>query len=126
MSNFYGMKIRIRGNSIRYRLDKKDIATLQEQQQVEEITTIGAATLHFSVHAHAGEPVTTLQGNKVQLYLPATQVEEWATTEQVGFRHDLPNADGSVLQLLIEKDFKCLTERDEDERHAFENPAQSC
>jgi len=42
------MKIRIRGNSIRYRLDKADIATLQEQQQVEEVTTIGAGTLHKS------------------------------------------------------------------------------
>lgn len=120
------MKIRIRGNSIRYRLDKKDIATLQEQQQVEEITTIGAATLHFSIHAHTGEPAINLQGSKVQLYLTATQVDQWTSTEQVGFKHELPNADGSVLQLLIEKDFKCLTERDEDDSQAFENPAQSC
>lgn len=120
------MKIRIRGNSIRYRLDKADIAILQEQQQVAEITTIGAGTLHFSIHAKAGEPSIAMNANKVQLFLPADQVSAWTSTEQVGFKHELPNADGSVLHLLIEKDFKCLTERDEDESQAFENPMQSC
>ncbi|RFM35098.1 DUF7009 family protein [Chitinophaga silvisoli] len=120
------MKIRIRGNSIRYRLDKADIATLQEQQQVAEVTTIGAGTLHFSIHARAGVPAIKLEPNGVQLFLPVEQVAAWITTEQVGFKHELPNADGSVLHLLIEKDFKCLTERDEDESQAFENPAQRC
>lgn len=120
------MKIRIRGNSIRYRLDKADIATLHEQQQVAEVTTIGAGTLHFSIHAKAGDPAITLEANGVQLFLPVEQVSTWITTEQVGFKHELPNADGSVLHLLIEKDFKCLTERDEDESQAFENPAQRC
>jgi hypothetical protein len=120
------MKIRIRGNSIRYRLDRADIATLQEQQQVEELTRIGAATLHFSIHAKTGDPAITLEANGVQLFLPAEQVSTWIRTEQVGFKHELPNADGSVLHLLIEKDFKCLTERDEDESQAFENPAKSC
>lgn len=120
------MKIRIRGNSIRYRLDKGDIATLQETQQVAEITTIGAGTLHFSIHAKDAAPAISLHENGVQLFLPVAQVTEWTTTEQVGFKHELPNADGSILHLLIEKDFKCLTERDEDESQAFENPMQSC
>lgn len=120
------MKIRIRGNSIRYRLDKQDIATLQETQQVAEITTIGAGTLQFSIHAKGEAPAIALHANGVQLFLPVTQVTGWIATEQVGFKHELPNADGSVLHLLIEKDFKCLTERDEDESQAFENPAQSC
>lgn len=120
------MKIRIRGNSIRYRLDKADIAILQEKQQVEEITTIGTGRLQFSIHAKAGEPAITLGANGIQLLLPADQVSTWVTTEQVGFTHELLNADGSVLHLLIEKDFKCLTERDEDESQAFENPMQHC
>ena len=93
------MKIRIRGNSIRYRLDKADIATLQEQQQVTEITTIGTGTLQFTIHAKAGDPAITLNAYGVELSLPADQVSTWVTTEQVGFKHELPNADGSVLRL---------------------------
>jgi hypothetical protein len=120
------MKIRIRGNNIRYRLDKKDIQTLQEQQKVEETTTIGAGTLHFCIKAKASGPAIKLEQTAVHLSIPAEQIKQWTETEQVGFSLELPNPDGSVLSILIEKDFKCLTERDEDESLAFENPAKSC
>jgi hypothetical protein len=120
------MKIRIRGNSIRYRLDKKDIQLLQEEQRVEENTTIGFHILRFSIISGGDIPSIQLETSQVQLSLPARQVNEWISTEQVGFSHELANPDGSVLQLLIEKDFKCLTERAEDDSMAFDNPANSC
>lgn len=119
------MKIRIRGNSIRYRLDKKDIQALRDQQQVQESTTIGAGSLLFSIKAANGEAIS-LEKNNVQLSLPLTQVQQWTETEQVGFSLELPNPDGSILQILVEKDFKCLTERSEDDSQAFDNPAQAC
>ena len=120
------MKIRIRGNSIRYRLDKKDVQTLQEQQKVEEATIIGAAALHFCIKAKAGSAFIKLEQNGIHLSVPADQIKQWAETDQVGFSLEIPNPDGSVLNILIEKDFKCLTERNEDETQAFENPAKSC
>jgi hypothetical protein len=120
------MKIRIRGNSIRYRLDKKDIQALQEQQKVEESTTIGTGTLHFCIKAKASGPSIKLEPSGLHLSVPAEQVKQWAETEQVGFSLELPNPDGSVVNILIEKDFKCLTERAEDESLAFDNPAKSC
>lgn len=120
------MKIRIRGNSIRYRLDKKDIQALQEQQKVEEATTIGAAALHFCIKAKTSGPAIKLEQTGIHLSIPADQIKQWIETEQVGISLELPNADGSVLNILIEKDFKCLTERDEDESLAFENPAKTC
>ena len=118
------MKIRIRGNSVRYRLDKKDIETLQKQQQVAETTTIGTASLQFIVKA--GGPAISLQNTVVTLAIPAEQLSTWTNTEQVGFSMELPNPDGSVVNILVEKDFKCLTERNEDETMAFENPAKTC
>jgi hypothetical protein len=120
------MKIRIRGNSIRYRLDKKDIQSLQEQQKVEESTTIGAGTLHFCIKVKASGPAVKLEPSGLHLSVPAEQIKQWIETEQVGFSLELPNPDGSVLNILIEKDFKCLTERNEDESLAFENPSKSC
>jgi hypothetical protein len=120
------MKIRIRGNSIRYRLDKKDIQTLQEQQKVEEATTIGAGVLHFCIKAKAAGQFIKLEQTAIHLSVPAEQVKQWIETEQVGFSLEFPNPDGSVLNILIEKDFKCLTERDEDESQAFDNPTKSC
>lgn len=122
------MKIRIRGNSLRYRLDKKDIETLQQQQKVEEATTIGAGELHFCIKAkaNANGPFIKLEQTAIHLSIPAEQVKQWIETDLVGFSLELPNPDGSVLNILIEKDFKCLTERDEDESMAFDNPAKSC
>ncbi|SEW06418.1 hypothetical protein SAMN05428988_1707 [Chitinophaga sp. YR573] len=118
------MKIRIRGNSIRYRLDKKDIEILQVEQQVSETTTIGPAALHFTITA--GEPCIKLEQTTTTLYVPAQQLKTWMLTEQVGFSMELPNPDNSTLQILVEKDFKCLTERNEDESMAFDNPTKSC
>jgi hypothetical protein len=119
------MKIRIRGNSIRYRLDKKDIATLQEQQQIVEVTTIGASALLFIIKA-ADKVDIKLEANSVYLFLPHAQLDQWINTEQVGFEHHVANADSSELYILVEKDFKCLTERTEDESNAFDNPNEHC
>ena len=48
---------------------------------------------------------------------------EWATTDQVGIEKTIFVAEGSDLAILIEKDFKCLTDRPhEDESDLFENP----
>lgn len=120
------MKIRIRGNSIRYRLDKKDIQVLREQQQVEETTSIGPGVLHFCIKAKAADASIKLENSGVHLSLPKNRLEEWIDTDQIGFDLTLPNADGTSLYILVEKDFKCLTERDEDQSNAFDNPAEHC
>jgi hypothetical protein len=117
------MKIRIRGNNIRYRLDKQDIATLQQTGKVEEETRIGQATLHFCIKAKdTANASIKLEQHGVHLSLPLQQVQQWAGSEQVGIDQELPNPDGSVLTILVEKDFKCLTDRNEDESQAFDNP----
>ncbi|ACU57712.1 DUF7009 family protein [Chitinophaga pinensis] len=122
------MKIRIRGNSIRYRLDKKDVDILKNDGKVEESTVIGAGQLHFCLKAKEGatSPFIKLEGPAVHLSFPKEQVRQWIDTDQVGFSAEIPNADGSSLHILVEKDFKCLTERNEDDSNAFDNPLESC
>lgn len=117
------MKIRIRGNSIRYRLDKQDIDALQQTGKVEADTTIGAQALHFCIKTKdIANAAVKLEAFGLHLSLPQQQVRQWTGTDQVGIEAELPNADGSMLKILVEKDFKCLTQRDEDESQAFDNP----
>jgi hypothetical protein len=117
------MKIRIKGNTIRYRLDKLDITALQQAGKVEADTTIGAQALHFCIKTKdIANATVKLEAFGLHLSLPQQQVRQWAETDQVGIEQELPNADGSVLKILVEKDFKCLTQRDEDESQAFDNP----
>jgi hypothetical protein len=123
------MKIRLRGNSIRYRLDKTDIELLETTGKVESITHIGAGTLHFCVRGkEITDPVIKLEHDGVHLLVPTTRLTDWYATDQVGFELVLPNTDGSELKILVEKDFKCLTERNEDESQSFDNPmaGQNC
>jgi len=123
------MKIRIKGNSIRYRLDKVDIELLQELNKVEDMTHIGDHVLHFCIRAREiPEPAIRMENNGVHLSVPLSQITQWITTDQVGFNQDFPNPDGTILKILVEKDFKCLTERDEDDSQAFDNPqaGESC
>jgi len=115
------MKIRIRGNSIRYRLDKADIQALKENGKVEEETHIGAHSLHFCIRTGDKQRVK-LEGSGVHMTIPAEQAQTWTDTDQVGFEFEQQNPDNSVLKILVEKDFKCLTEREEDDSNAFENP----
>lgn len=121
------MKIRIRDNSIRYRLDKADIAALAAKGHVETQTRIGANTLYFCLceKDQITEPFMLLEGSGVHLSIPLQQVRQWTGSNLTGFDAVILNPDGSLLKLLIEKDFKCLTERDEDESQAFENPLNS-
>lgn len=115
------MKIRIRGNSIRYRLDKADIDVLKEKGKVEEETRIGSFSLHFCVRTGDKQRVK-LEGSGVHLSITTERAQTWMDTDLVGFEFQQQNPDNSVLKILIEKDFKCLTEREEDDSNAFENP----
>lgn len=117
------MKIRLRGNSIRYRLDKADVELLEVTGKVESITHIGAGTLHFCLRGKdIPDPVIKMEHDGVHLLLPLSRLAAWYAPDQVGFELVLPNADGSELTILVEKDFKCLTDRNEDESQAFDNP----
>lgn len=61
--------------------------------------------------------------NTMLVQIPRAAVADWATTEQVSIKADLPLGDGEFLQLLIEKDFACLAPRDdEDESDMYPHP----
>ncbi|WP_143304525.1 DUF7009 family protein [Chitinophaga vietnamensis] len=120
------MKIRIRGNSIRYRLDKVDMELLETTGKVESITHIGGGTLHFCLRGkEVPEPAIKLEHDGVHLLLPIVHLEQWISSGNTGFDLSISNPDGSSVAILVERDFKCLTDRDEDDSQAFDNPMAS-
>jgi Family of unknown function (DUF7009) len=55
--------------------------------------------------------------------LPASLARTWASTNQVGIEHGQPAADGSVLKIAVEKDFRCRhSGLGEDESDGLPNP----
>jgi len=112
------MKIRIKGNSLRYRLTKTDVERFNTEGHIEEDINFGAAHLTYSLQKTAtGSLFANFENNNITLYMPAAMADEWVNTERVGFE----NKEGD-LYLLIEKDFKCLDNVAEDQSDNYPNP----
>ena len=118
------MKIRIRGNSVRFRLTKPDVEMLCAQGWVEETTAFPDRDFHYRVEI--SDQTVQLSGSYVEdritIYLPRGKAEGWAINNLVGFEYYLQLNSGEQLFLLLEKDFTCLTERGEDESENYPNP----
>ena len=116
------MKLRIQGNSLRFRLTRSEVARLDEDGLIAESTYFGVGhpltyrlrkeTDGADVHAELADEVITVSA-------PAVEVHKWATSDEVGV-----TARDGVLRIAIEKDFRCLTRREEDEADAYPHPVE--
>ncbi|BDD00462.1 DUF7009 family protein [Persicobacter psychrovividus] len=121
------MKVRLRNNTVRLRLDQKDIAELKSAGQVVMTTPFIQGKLTWTICGSDEQQsfAAVLQGQQVTIQVPNATLQQWISTEQVGIEGEVATEDEASLKLLIEKDFKCLTARDEDESNAFPNPLDS-
>lgn len=124
------MKLRIKGNSIRIRLMQSEVYDLDEKGFVKEITEFGLSeeqTFSYLIEKNEtnNKISANFNSNQIQISIPTETVSKWAKTDQVGIKHQISISDNKTLDLLIEKDFKCLTVREnEDESDAFPNPLE--
>ena len=118
------MKIRIRGNSIRFRLTRPEVETLCTKGSVTESTSFADNQFVYSVELseYYDQLSAIFADNTITLYLPANISLDWHKNEVVGFENQLVLANGESLHLLVEKDFTCLVDRGEDESDNYRNP----
>jgi uncharacterized protein DUF7009 len=121
------MKLRIKGDSLRIRVSRSEVARLLACECLED-------TIHFTPEASAtftyalqqepslSRPTVQYAGNKVTILIPADQANVWGVTDQVGIGEDISLGDLGALALLIEKDFSCLDQSQEDNEDTFPNP----
>lgn len=116
------MKIRIKGNSVRFRLSITDVARFNRDGYIEEVTDFGRSQLTYALQkGPAPKLEAEFRNNKIILFMPYADAGEWASTDKVSLEH---TAGG--LHLLIEKDFKCIDNTSEDQSDNFPNPHVSC
>jgi hypothetical protein len=90
---------------------------------MEERTEIGTATFIYALlKSDEATMSAKLDNNKIFIYMPEAQANEWINTQKVGFDARVNLPDGGELYLLVEKDFKCLDESNEDQSDSFDNP----
>ncbi len=113
------MKLRIRGNSLRLRLTKSEVARIAEGLRLEETIMFGLEPhqrLSYALECSTdGENMKAdYRDGRITVRLPQTVAREWAMTDRVSLDGEQTldgSSDGAVLRLLIEKDFACLTDR---------------
>ncbi len=103
------MKLRIKGNTIRFRLTKSEVEYFGKENQLEEKTEFGNCSLTYFLKTVDDEKLSAgSSNNTISLFVPMHLAKEWMGTEKVGLEDEMEMGNGKKLFLLLEKDFKCL------------------
>lgn len=117
------MKIRIKENSVRFRLTPTEVKHFCEEGYIEKTTQFSTTTFTYGVKQ---KPIETLQvdfnGNAIMLHVPERFAKGWYDNNIVGIDHHVELSDGSTFFLLLEKDFACLDNTHEDQTDKYPNP----
>lgn len=121
------MKIRIQQNSVRFRLAKSEVEKLEKTGYLEESTAFADSKFVYAVKQHENPFLAAnFENNQITLFVPAAFLQNWTANSVVGTDANMPLPDGGSLYLLIEKDFKCLDNVDEDQSDHYDNPNKTC
>jgi len=123
------MKLRIRGNSIRLRLLRNEVATLAETGTVsEKISFENSVSLSYTISATQQNEISAkFSGSEILVLIPKNMVRDWADSDRVSIEKDQRIDDDNELKILIEKDFVCLERKDDpDNEAAFPHPKMNC
>ena len=126
------MKLRIRGNSVRVRMDRKDLAELLDRGHVGDEICFGIGrdqavsyTVQLGSAARCQPHVEYIAGHLLVTVNPV-DAEGWRRSDEVGFDHKQVGEDGVVVRVLLEKDFACLDRpvgEESEDTFAFPNPS---
>ena len=120
------MKLRIRDNSVRFRLTRSEVDTLRDDGLiVATLNFPGGENIKYVVQSlpDSQKMLAQYENDSIGLKVPESVIKEWADSDQVSISSEEALQGGDVLSVLIEKDFACLAPREgEDEADMFPHP----
>ena len=122
------MKLRIKGNSLRFRVSPSEVARLLEIGRIEETIHLSPdpnAHLTYALE-HASQALAMsvrYMPQQVTVVVSSSAARLWANGHDVGLYGEASTAAGP-LQLAVEKDFACLDNDDPENNDTFPNPKQ--
>lgn len=122
------MKIRIKGNSLRMRLSKSDVARITTVGYIEERTQfINNAFIYSLQRVPAGSQLSaSFEAGKITMFVPQSLIVDWDVNDIITFDAYMSVGAGEELYLLLEKDFQCLDHTTEDQSDNYLNPNKTC
>jgi hypothetical protein len=116
------MKIRIKDNSIRFRLTQSEVSELGRNGTVSSFTEFVDRPFIYAIEKTKDSVLSAaFIENRVVMKMPETMVEEWISTDIVGF-----DGQAGLVKLLVEKDFVCIDNTLEDQSDNYPNPNLKC
>ena len=120
------MKLRIKGNSLRLRISRSEMASLIEigniQDTIQFAPAADAKLTYGLQHDSATQDIRVeYQPQRITVLLSTETAKRWAGSDEVGIYGSSETGSG-VLELMVEKDFACLDGNDPHDEDAFPNP----
>ena len=113
------MKLRFRGNTLRLRVNRREVEELASGGRIEEAVWFpNDARLRYVFESNSGrDPQAHFEGETILVTAPLGQVQAWARGDDLGLHFEVGSA-LSTLRVSIEKDLECVdgpeNERDPD------------
>jgi hypothetical protein len=116
------MKLRLRGNSVRLRVNQREVAALAAGRALSEGVRFpaGNSFIYTLEPSSALAPQVSFRDGIICVRAPDSTLREWAANDSIGLYFDLPG-NGSSLKVTIEKDLECVNEPAE-ERDPYAYP----
>jgi hypothetical protein len=122
------MKLRIHGNSIRFRIGQSEVTKLLSEGRLAEtvqLTSSDSFAYVLETSSQCKEVRAWRSDFKIGVSLPEQLARSWGTSSQVGIEQTQPIGETGFLRIVVEKDFACLhpgTDANETEWDSFSNP----
>ena len=103
------MKLRFRSNSLRLRVNRREVESLSRGSVLrEQVQFPGDAQLAYLLEKSAvSSPQVDFAQGTIRITIPSDCIEKWARGDEIGMYFELP-ANGSSLKVAIEKDLACV------------------
>ena len=120
------MKLRIKGNSLRFRISPSEMARLLQSGRIEETICFGSGDderLTYALEHSAQVQAMTVRyvPTEVTVMVASHEAHRWAEGQDVGLYGETKTSHGP-LEIVVEKDFACLDKDDEANADTFPNP----
>ena len=121
------MKLRIKGNSLRLRLTRSEVATLGSGGRVAETVMFAPQNILTYIVESANIAAITADytGAQILIRVPAEGATRLSESDEVGLSSEQAIGENLKLTIIIEKDFTCLTPRGDEDADTFHHPQQS-
>lgn len=118
----YKMKIRIKGNSVRFRLLKPEVEKLHSDGYLEERTGFSGKEFVYAIEVKICDKMSIdFSGSIILLTMPQRLIEDLYGSDKVGFEDE-----SGPVKVILEKDFTCIDRVEEDQSDNYPNPAKTC